>query len=175
MPSSQSILPALGLTAAQAPELRSNERNRLLNFLLRWDYVADLHACLDTIIPRNRPLVSLLDLRVQAFLAEGKPQEALPVMQERLALRDPNSFAAQSLLARVYLALNDLPTAHRIAQELTQEMAESIPAWGLLGEVELLRGVAAAATVAYRHINDLNAQSRAYILGMMDVYRARND
>ncbi|HNT75231.1 MAG TPA: RecQ family ATP-dependent DNA helicase [Anaerolineae bacterium] len=175
MPNPQSILPALGLTAAQAPELRSNERNRLLNFLLRWDYVADLHACLDTIIPRNRPLVSLLDLRVQAFLAEGKPQEALPVMQERLALRDPNSFAAQSLLARVYLALNDLPTAHRIAQELTQAMEESIPAWGLLGEVELLRGDVTAATVAYRHINDLNPQSRAYLLGMMDVYRARND
>ena len=51
--SSPSILAELGLTPAQTPELRSNDRSRLLNFLLRWDYIAELHACLDAIMPRS--------------------------------------------------------------------------------------------------------------------------
>ena len=169
------FLAELGLTPAQTPELRSNDRSRLLNFLLRWDYIADLHACLDAIIPRNKPLVSLLDLRVQAFLAEGRPEDALPVMQERLEVRPQISFTSQSLLARVHLALNDTAAAHYIAQQATQADPESLSVWGLLGEVELADGDVEAAMAAYRRIGDRFPDSRAYLIGMVDIYRAQQD
>ncbi len=172
---SPSILAQLGLTPAQTPELRSNDRNRLLNFLLRWNYIAELHACLDEIIPRNKPLVSLIDLRVQALLAEGRPAEALPLMQERFTVQPKTSFAGQSLLARVHLALGDIAAAHDIAKRAAQAEPDSLGVWGLLGEVELARGDIAAAQTAYRHIGDQFPDNRTYLLGMMEVYRARND
>lgn len=169
------FLTELGLTPAQTPELRSNDRSRLLNFLLRWDYIDELHACLDEIIPRNRPLVSLLDLRINALLAEGKPQEALAVMQERLQVRERKSFAAQSLLARIHLALGDTATAQDIAQEAIQTDPDSVMAWGLLGDVAMVDSDVDAAMAAYRRIGDRFSDSRVYLMGMMDVYRARND
>lgn len=172
---SPSILSQLGLTPAQTPELRSNERSRLLNFLLRWDYIAELHACLDEIIPRNKPLVSLIDLRVQALLAEGRSTEALPLMQERSVVQPKTSFAAQSLLAQVHLALNDVASAHEIARQAVEAGPDSLSVWGLLGEVELARGDVAAAQSAYRHIGDRFPDNRTYLLGMMEVYRTRND
>ena len=171
----KSFLAELDLTPAQAPELRSNDRSRLLNFLLRWDYIAELHACLDTIIPRNKPLVSLLDLRVRAFLAEGKPEAALPVMEERFKVRANTSFTAQSLLAQVHLALGDTAAAHRIAQQATQADPDRIAAWSLLGDIELADGDVEAAMAAYRHIGDLFSDSRMYLMGMVDVYRALDD
>ena len=172
---SPSILAELGLTPAQTPELRSNDRSRLLNFLLRWDYIAELHACLDAIMPRSKPLVSLIDLRVQAFLAEGRPRDALPVMQERFEVRAQTSFASQSLLARVYLALGDTDAAHAIARQAVEDGPDSLTAWNLLGEVEMARGDVAAAMIAYRHIGERFPDNRAYLLGLVDVYRARND
>lgn len=172
---SPTLLADLGLTPAQAPELRSNERSRLLNFLLRWDYIAELHACLDEIIPRNKPLVSLIDLRVQAFLAEGRPADALSLVQERFVVQPKTSFTAQSLLARVHLALNDVPSAYEVAQQAVKAGVDSLNPWGLLGEVELARGDIAAAQAAYRHIGDQFADNRTYLLGMMEVYRARSD
>jgi len=170
-----SILANLGLSSEQAPELRSNDRNRLLNFLLRWDYIADLHACLDAIIPRNRPLVSLLDLRTRALLAEDKPQEALPVMQKRLRVRPQTSLTSQSLLARVYLALEDYAAAQKIAHQVILDQPDSITAWGLLGEVELAAGDQQAALAAYRHLQENYPYGRAYLQGMVDVYRAQED
>ncbi len=170
-----SILAELGLTPAQTPELRSNDRSRLLNFLLRWDYIAELHACLDEIIPRNKPLVSLMDLRVQALLAEGRPAEALPLMQERFTVQPKPSFTAQSLLARVHLALGDTGAAHAIAQQAVEDGPDSLTAWNLLGEVEMARGDVAAALVAYRRIGERFPDNRAYLLGLVDVYRARSD
>ncbi|MFN2110015.1 MAG: RecQ family ATP-dependent DNA helicase, partial [Anaerolineae bacterium] len=172
---SPSILAGLGLTPAQTPELRSNDRSRLLNFLLRWDYIAELHTCLDEIIPRNKPLVSLMDLRVQAFLVEDRPAEALPLMQERFTVQRKPSFTAQSLLARVHLASGDADTAHNIAQQAVETGPDSLTAWNLLGEVEMARGDVAAAMVAYRHIGERFPDNRTYLLGLVDVYRARGD
>ncbi len=172
---SPSFLTQLGLTPAQTPELRSNDRSRLLNFLLRWNYITELHACLDEIIPRSKPLVSLIDLRVQALLAQGRPAEALPLMQERFTVQPKTSFAGQSLLARVHLALGDIAAAHKIAQQVAQAEPDSLSVWSLLGEVELARGDIAAAQTAYRRIGDRFPDNRTYLLGMMEVYRARND
>ena len=68
----QSILGQLDLTLDDVLALPGRERTRLLNFLLRWDHVDALHACLDTLIPHNPTLVSLLDLRARAYLAQER-------------------------------------------------------------------------------------------------------
>ncbi|RLC82964.1 MAG: hypothetical protein DRI79_14370, partial [Chloroflexi bacterium] len=166
-------LPELGLTPAQVREFSGRDRSRLLNFLLRWEHIEPLHACLDALIPANPTLVSLLDLRVKALLAQGRPDEALPVMEERL--RHKTSLTARTLLARVHLARGDVEAAHQIARALVEERDDSPMAWGLLGEVELARGDTEAALVAYRRVNELRPQSRAYLLGMLAFYQALDD
>lgn len=167
------VLAELGVALRQILRLTSNRRSRLLNFLLRWDHIEALHACLDALIPANPTLVSLLDLRVRAFLAQDRPDDALRVMQERVEIK--TSMTAQSLLARVHLARGDVESAHCIAQALVQERSESVTAWGLLGEVELARGDTDAAMAAYRHQNELRPQGRAYFLGMIALYQSRDD
>ncbi len=163
----------LGLTPVDLPGLAANQRSRLLNFLLRWEQTDTLHACLDVLIPINPHLVSLLDLRVRALLAQDRPAEALPLMQRRLQIR--TSSTARALLARVHLALGDTEAAHRIARALVEENADSVLAWRTLAQVELERGDADAALAAYRRLSDLSPHSRSYLLGMMALYRAADD
>ena len=166
-------LTELGIEPIQARELTSNQRRRLLNFLLRWEQFDDLHACLDALTAIAPGRVSLFDLRVQAFLAQGRPADALRVMQARLQRK--TSLTARALLARVHLARGDVDTAHRIARALVEERAESVTSWGLLGEVELARGNIDGALTAYRRLDELRPQSRTYLLGMMSLYRASDD
>jgi ATP-dependent DNA helicase RecQ len=168
-----SILDQLTLTPQKTLQLSSNDRSRLLNFLLRWDHVEEVHACLDALLPRNPTLVSLLDLRVRVFLAQGQPDDALTVMQERLELK--TSLTARSLLARVHLARGDVDAAYQIARTLVEENEDSVTAWGLLGEVELARGDTQAALNAYRRLNELRPQGRAYLLGMLSLYQVLDD
>jgi len=170
---SSSVLSELGLAPAQVDELSGHDRRRLLNFLLRWNHVDPLHACLDVLIPANPTLVSLLDLRVRALLVQERPGDAFAVMQRRIERR--TSLSARVLLARAHLARGDVEAAREIAHALTEEREDSTTAWGLLGEVELARGDADAALAAYRHLNVLYPQSRAYLLGMVALYQARDD
>ncbi len=167
------VLAELEVTPRQSVGLAGNQRSRLLNFLLRWERVEELCVCLDVLIPANPRLVSLLDLRVKAFLAQDRPDDALPVMQGRIERK--TSLTARALLARVYLARSDVDTAHQIARVLVEEQPDSVTAWGLLGEVELARGDTDAALAAYRRQNELRPQSRAYLLGMIAFYQARDD
>jgi len=167
------VLSELGVVLPRIPLLTGRQRQRLLNFLLRWDHVEALHACLDALIPANPTLVSLLDLRVRALLAQDRPADALPVMEKRLQLK--TSLTARALLARVHLARGDGETAHGIAHALVEEREDSAMAWGLLGEVALARGKTQAALAAYRRLSELRPHGRAYLLGMMSVYRASED
>jgi len=166
-------LDELGITPRHSLQLSSNDRSRLLNFLLRWDFIEEVHACLDALIPHNPTLVSLLDLRARAFLAQGRPDDALEVMQERLQLK--TSLTARSLLARVHLARGDVEAARQIARTLVEEYEDSVTAWGLLGEVELARGDTQAALDAYRRLNELRPQGRSYLLGMVALYQTLDD
>jgi len=161
------------LTPDQTLQLSGNQRSRLLSFLLRWEHLEFLHACLDVLVPAKPTLVSLLDLRVRAFLAQGRPDEALAVMRQRLERR--SSVPALALLARVQLARGDEEAAHRIARTLVEENEESVTAWGLLGEVELAQGDTDGALAAYRRLNELRPQGRAYLLGMIALYQAYDD
>ena len=167
------VLADLGIAPRQTPQLAGNQRSRLLNFLLRWDHVEEVHTCLDVLIPRNPTLVSLLDLRARAFLAQHRPDDALEVMQERLELK--TSLTARTLLARVHLAQGDVEAAHQIARTLIVERDDSVMAWGLLGEVELARGDTQAALAAYRCLGELRPYGRAYLLGMLSLYQALDD
>jgi ATP-dependent DNA helicase RecQ len=167
------ILDKLALTPRQTLQLSGNQRSRLLNFLLRWELVEDVHACLDALIPANPTLVSLLDLRAKAFLAEDRPDEALAVMQKRLGLK--TSLTARTLLARVHLAQGDVGVARQIARALVEERDDSVMAWGLLGEVELARGDTEAALAAYRRLGELRPYGRAYLLGMVGFYHVLDD
>lgn len=81
------VLAELEIAPRQTVGLTGNQRSRLLNFLLGWEHLSDLHTCLDTLIPANPTLVSLLDLRAKALLAQDRPDDALEVMRERLELK----------------------------------------------------------------------------------------
>jgi len=167
------VLAELGLALDRVQTLSGRDRTRLLNFLLRWDQVETLHTCLDRLLPNNPALVSLLDLRTRAFLAQGRHDDALAAMQQRLQLR--TSLTARALLGRVHLARGDVGAAHQIARALVGEHEDSVTAWRLLGEVELARGNAQAALEAYRRVNALSSRSRAYLLGMIAYYQSRDD
>jgi ATP-dependent DNA helicase RecQ len=166
-------LTELGLAPDQTIALAGQTRTRLLNFLLRWNHLDDLHACLDALIPARPSLVSLLDLRARAFLAQDQPDAAFAAMHQRLALK--TSSTARALLARIHLARAEPEAAHQIAQALVAETQDSSTAWNLLGQVELARGDVGAAQEAYRRLNELSPQSRAYLLGMIGVYQAQQD
>jgi ATP-dependent DNA helicase RecQ len=169
----QSALEKLTLRPDQVLALAGPLRTRLLNFLLRWDHLDDLDACLDVLIAARPSLVSLLDLRTRSYLAQNRPDMALAVMQQRLALK--TSATARALLARIHLIGSDLDKARQIAQDLVEESPESITAWSLLGQVELARGDNSAALQGYRRLNEINPSSRAYLLGMVGLYQAQDD
>jgi ATP-dependent DNA helicase RecQ len=94
-------------------------------------------------------------------------------MENRLQRRE--SSVARALLARIHLARDNVEAARQIALSLVEERDESSMAWNLLGEVELARGDVEAAQSAYRHLHALYPNSRAYLLGMTNVYRTQDD
>jgi ATP-dependent DNA helicase RecQ len=167
------LLSELGLILDQVRSLKSSDRSRLLNFLLRWEHVETLHACLDALAPLHPNLVSLLDLRARAFLAQGRPDQALVIMQERLQIK--TSFTARTLLAHIHLAREDIASARQIALDLVHEREDSMAAWRLRGEVELARAETEDALHAYHSLRKLRPQGRSYLLGMVAFYQARDD
>ncbi len=166
------ILNELGFTRAQILRMATNERNRLLYFLLRWRHLDALHACLDYLIPQSPTHVTLYDLRARAFLAQGRHEDALDVMAKRLSYRA--SLKAQVLLAHIHLARGDVAAARQIARSLIAEREESVMAWALLGRVELAAGPDAAADV-YRQLRELAPHGRAYLRGMLALHQAQGD
>lgn len=167
------ILDDMGLSLEHVSELPSNDRSRLLNFLLRWDHIEALQTCLNVLMPRNPGLVSLADLKIKALLAEGRNAEALTAMRARLAQK--TSPTAQALLARIHLARQDTAAAGEIAHALAAQNPDKIMAWGLLAEVELARGNTEAALQAYQQMHTLSPGGRSYLLGMVHVYQARDE
>jgi ATP-dependent DNA helicase RecQ len=170
---SKDVLAQLDLTFAQVRGLPGNGRSRLLNFLLRWEYIDTLHACLDILAPDNPSLVSLLDLRAKALLIQGRADDAAEAMEERLIIK--TSPTARSLLARIHLARGDVTAAREIAQSLVEEHADSALAWGLLGQVELSREDLDASLSAYCRLGEIRSHSRSYLLGMLSLYQAQED
>jgi ATP-dependent DNA helicase RecQ len=169
----EEILAQLNLDPQRVPRLSYRDRTRVLNFLLRWGHVEALHACLDALDAEDSGLVSLLDLRARAYLEEGRAADAARLMEERLD--EKLSSTAQALLARAHLAAGDAEAAENVARYLTEENPEQLTGWSLLGEVLLARDDPEGALEAYRELHELSPTSRSYLLGMTQVYRARND
>ena len=167
------ILKQLNLTLDDLPTLSGRERSRLLNYLLRWNFFDALHACLDILIPYHPTLVSLLDLRTRAFMAQNRPADALPVMEQRLNMR--TSMTARALQARLYLAAGDAYAARSLAQKLVDENPDKNTAWTTLADIQVHMGDLDKALSTYRHIQARSPSSRAYLLGMMMLYAARAD
>ncbi|MGC9400162.1 MAG: RecQ family ATP-dependent DNA helicase [Anaerolineae bacterium] len=167
------VLAELGFSLDQVSTLSSRDRTSLLNFLLRWEHVAALHACLDILMRQRPDLVSLMDLRTKALMAEARFDEAVAQMQARLEAR--SSMTARALLARIHLAQGEKARAREIAEALVTERPEAITAWRLLVEVELARGETEAALEACRRLRELRPHSRSYLLSMLDVSQARED
>jgi ATP-dependent DNA helicase RecQ len=167
------FLAELGLAPSRIAILTSQQRNQLLSFLERWGYLADLHTCLDHILETQPNLVSMLDLRARAYKEEERYDDAVTVVQHRIALR--TSLTAQTLYAELAIAQGDLDTAEELIAAMRTESPDSVMVWRLTGDVALARGDTVAAMAAYPRVGELTSQGRSYLLGMMALYQARND
>ncbi len=169
----ESLLSELDLTPDIVPNLPGQSRTRLLNFLLRWHATAELIACLDILLEERPDMVSLLDLEARALAADGRYDEALQTMGDRLRLR--SSVTAQGLLADIHMAKGDVGTAEAIGQSLIDEDDKSYTGWRLKAEAALARNDLEAAAVANHRLGELRPNGMRYLLDMMDFYQARQD
>jgi ATP-dependent DNA helicase RecQ len=173
MPVKQDVLKHVGLSPEQTTHISGRQRTRLINFLLRWEQHAAALACLEELIQANPTLVSLRDAQARALVGLERPDEALDAMGARHELKV--SMTSRALEARVHLARGDTEKALQIAQDLVAENPEGVTAWRLLGEVHLAREDPDAALAAYGRLADLSPNSRAYLLGMLELYQARGE
>ncbi len=167
------VLLELGLTPGQTLQLPGRLRSHLVYFLLRWKHHAALAASLDELLPANPSLVSLLDVQARMFLNEGLPDAALDTMRKRHQLR--TSMSSQAFVARIHLARHDVQAALEIARTLVTEAGDKAAPWSLLGEVQLAAGDHAAARAAYRRLNEIRPDSRAYLLGTMAIHQVQGN
>jgi ATP-dependent DNA helicase RecQ len=168
-----SFLAELGLAPYRIALLTGQQRSRLLSFLERWGYLEDLHNCLDRVLEAQPDLVSMLDLRAKAFMAEARYDDAVAILQRRIAIR--SSVTAQALYVELAITKGDLDTATDLLAALQTEAPDSTMVLRLTGEVALARGDIAAAMAASPRLGQLTSQGRSYLLGMMALYQAQND
>ncbi len=169
----QDTLKVLGLTPVATRHITGKRRTRLISFLLRWEQYERALACVEEMMALHPELVSLCDAKARALLGLGQPGAALEVMNARHERR--TSQTSRSLEARIRLETGDTEGALGIARELVASRPDSIPLWGLLGEVHLARNDDGAAVDAYRRLAELRPNSRAYFMGMLSVHQARGD
>ncbi len=169
----ENLLTQLGLSSHDVRGLSGQERTRLLSFLQRWRATDELHACLDILQEERPDLISLLDLRARAYAAEGRFEEALQVMEERL--RRQTSVPALSLLADIHLAQDDCAAAAAVAATLIAQDEESYAGWRIRAEAALKCGDLAAATAANHTLGRLRPNGTRYLLNMVALYQARED
>ncbi len=169
----ESLLSELDLTPDIVPGLPGQLRTRLLNFLLRWHATAELFACLDILLEERPELVSLLDLEARALAAEGRYDEALQTMGDRL--RQRTSTTAEGLVADIRLAKGDVDAVGATAQAMIDEDATSYTGWRLRADAALARGDMATATGAAQRLGELRPNGARYLLTMMALYQQRRD
>ncbi|MBN1315355.1 MAG: RecQ family ATP-dependent DNA helicase [Anaerolineales bacterium] len=170
---SNDCLSALDISPLDAVSLSTKARSRLLNFLLRWDHYAEVEQCLDVVMPVYPSLVSLMDIRIRAQMGIGETEAALATMAIRQQRK--TSVTAKILEARIHLERGDTGKVMEIALALNQEASDKGWSWGLLGEGYFLGGEVDKAEGAYRRQLELSPSSSSPLLGLMDVYTARED
>ncbi len=167
-----SLLAHLGLTAAGAARLAAPARLRLLEFLARWEAYQDALGCLALIETEVARLVTLQDLLAEALAGVGRYDEALRVVQRRLARQ--HASAAELLLGRIHLAAGDAAGAAAIARRLIESNGPAT-ALGLAGDAALLQGDLAAAEAAFVRYQGRLPQSRAPLLGLALLHQRRGN
>ncbi len=107
---SPSVVDALGLSPDLVAHLPPELRDAVLDHLADWATPQELLPVLRRCQEVQGPLLAFLDREAQALLAEGRPQDALEVMERRL--RRSASLAARTFHA-VLLAMAGHPQAAR--------------------------------------------------------------
>ncbi len=169
----ESLLRELNYHPSRVGSLSSRERRRLLSFLMAWEFLDDLHACLDILLQDRPDSVSLLDLRARALAAQQRYDQALEVMQQRLSLR--SSMSARALLAQCYLAQGDHQAAQALSDALVAQSPEAATPWRTGGEVALAQGDLRGAAAAFHQLGTLTPEGIGYLLGMLSLYQAQGD
>ncbi|MCB0105094.1 MAG: RecQ family ATP-dependent DNA helicase [Caldilineaceae bacterium] len=168
---SQLLLSQLAITPQQVAQLSSQLRNRVLNFLVRWEAWQE---ALDA-LPRSqlKRLVSLQDMQARALLGLGQIEASIAALEARLQKRD--GVAARNQLVRHYLAKGDGDHSLTLAECLIETNAEYGPNWSVLGDVHLIRGDVDAAETAFLHHHQIARGSRQPLVGLMHVHHRRGD
>jgi ATP-dependent DNA helicase RecQ len=165
---SQLQLSQLDLTPQHVPHLPAVLRNRLLDFLARWQAYEDLLACLAQLDVAR--YVSFQDAQAQALLGLERAEEAVAVMQARVAQRE--SVPAFMLLGRTYLAVQRYDEALAALRSLPDEYG---PAWSLRGEIHREIGRLDEAERALLRHRQLASSSRTPLFGLARLYHQRGD
>jgi ATP-dependent DNA helicase RecQ len=161
-------LSQLDLTPQHTPHLPAVLRNRLLDFLARWQAYEDLLACLAQLDVAR--YVSFQDAQAQALLGLERAGEAIELMQARLAQKE--SVPAFMLLGRAYLAAQRYDDALATLQSLPEEHG---PAWSLRGEIYREMGRLDEAERALLRHRQLAPSSRTPLFGLARLYHQRGD
>jgi ATP-dependent DNA helicase RecQ len=161
------LLTQLDLSPNQIHHLPATLRNQVLDFLERWEAHAEILACLDHLNVAR--FVSFQDAQVQALLGLGRADEAVTVMENRLAQKD--SATARVLLSRVYLAAD----RHADALAALAQNSEYGPTWSLRGRIHLAQGKVDEAERAFLRHRQLAPGSRMPLFGLAQLYLRRGD
>ncbi|MFT5195617.1 MAG: ATP-dependent DNA helicase RecQ [Cellvibrionaceae bacterium] len=167
----ETLLSQLGLTASDTVALPGKVRNRILDFLIRWEAWQQAVNTLDLV---NRPdLVSMSDRKAKALAGMGRTPSAIKVMSARLEQKF--SATALSTLGRFYLEDGNTEMAQKTAERLIAQNEATIQAWSLLADVHLAEGRPDEAEKATREQIKLSPRSRAAALRLAKIYLAKED
>lgn len=161
------LITRLDLSPNHIHHLPATLRNQLLDFLQRWEAYTELLACLEHLDVAR--FVSFQDHCAQAFVGLGHADEAVTVMEGRLAQKD--SATARVLASRVYLAAG----RHVDALATLAENSEYGPTWSLRGQILLAQGKLDEAERAFLRHRELAPGSRMPLFGLAHLYLRRGD
>lgn len=167
-----SLLAHLGLSAADVARLPGPARQQVLEFLVRWEAHQDALSCLALVEAEVGRLVSLQDLLAEALAGVGRYDEAVRLLQRRLA-RQP-VHATEILLAHIHLAAGNPAAAAAIARRLI-ETNGPVAALGLAGEAALAQGDLAGAEAMFVRYQQRLPRHRAPLLGLALVHRQQGN
>lgn len=167
----ETYLSRLGITPAEVRRYPTKEQTRLVRFLLRWESPKEALLCLEE--AEQSGLVSLMDMKAEAYGALRRYNSAIRLMKSRIATKRSNT--AEIALARYYLLDGEAEKARETAERITNDSPQMGMGWGFLGEVALHAGDWAAAEAAYLQQQKLAPKNRRLLWGLAQAHAGRGD